>query len=420
MAEIEEIQVELESTLYSQTTEKLIELSNYFKLEASTDINKSKLKLLKSIRNYVEDRLKKEPTEDEISSGALPREEFLKDAVAFLVDQPPPLEKDQTDKEIALLEKMYSDLKIKQEQEMNDLKEKLSKLKQQKKDVKPSENEVDGLTEVKDLGQDNLQHGKEYGVKLGSSILKCEFKISGQIGEPSQTEKLTFVSLTHQIDSGLKRGYAHSDIIDAIIRSISPHSNLRSYIKMLPDLTLAKLRKILRLHYREKTASELYQELSVVCQNAKESPQQFLLRALGLRNKVQFASQEADSKFEYGFPLIQNTFLKSIETGLRDDILVTNLRPALHNTDLSDEDLMKYVNELATNQAERQSKLGSKPARSSAAVAITEPTQPKQNAAKESSQQNDLLLAEIREIKSDLSTLKQHVNFDQRPANRQS
>ena len=45
--------------------------------------------------------------------------------------QPPPLEKDQTDKELALLEKMHSDLKIKQEQEMNDLKEKLSKLKQQ-------------------------------------------------------------------------------------------------------------------------------------------------------------------------------------------------------------------------------------------------------------------------------------------------
>ena len=140
---------------------------------------------------------------------------------------------------------MYSDLKIKQEQEMNDLKENLSKLKQQKKDVKPSENKVDRLTEVKDLGQDNLQHGKEYGVKLGSSILKREFKISGQIGEPGQTEKLTFVSLTHQIYSGLKRGYAHSDIIDAIIRSIYPHSNLRSYIEMLPDLTLAKLRKYL-------------------------------------------------------------------------------------------------------------------------------------------------------------------------------
>ena len=168
--------------------------------------------------------------------------------------------------------------------------------------------------------------------------------------------------------SGLKRSHAHLDIIDAIIRSISPHSNLRSYIEMLPDLTLAKLWKLIRLNYKEKTASELYQELSVVCQNAKESLQQFFLHSLGLRNKVQFASQKGDSKFEYGFPLIQNTFLETIETGLRDDILVTKLRPALRNMDLSDEDLMKYVNELATSQAERQSKLASKPARASAAV----------------------------------------------------
>ena len=330
----------------------------------------------------------------------------MKDAIVFLIGQPPPIEKDQEDMEIALLEKMYSDLKIKQEQELNDLKGKLSKLKQQKKNAKSSNNEVESLTEVEDLGKDDLQDGKEHGVKLGSSILKREFKISGQIGEPGQTKKLTSVSLTHQIDTGLKRGYAYSDIIDAIIRSISPHSNLRSYIEMLPDLTPANLWKILRLHYREKTASELYQELSVVFQSAKESPQQFLLSALGLHNKVQFSSQEADSKFEYGFPLIQNTFLKSIETSLRDDILVTNLHPALHNTDLSDEDLMKYVNELTTNQAEIQSKLGSKPARASAAMATTEPAQPKQGTAKENSQQNDLLLAEIREIKSDLSTLK--------------
>ena len=35
-----------------------------------------------------------------------------------------------------------------------------------------------------------------------TSLLRREFKISGQIGEPGQTDKLTFVSLTHQIDSG--------------------------------------------------------------------------------------------------------------------------------------------------------------------------------------------------------------------------
>ena len=63
---------------------------------------------------------------------------------------------------------------------------------------------------------------------INPSLLRREFKISGQIGEPGQTEKLTFVSLTHQIDSGQKRGYKGNYIVDAIIRSISPQSSLRS------------------------------------------------------------------------------------------------------------------------------------------------------------------------------------------------
>ena len=43
--------------------------------------------------------------------------------------------------------------------------------------------------------------------KSNSSLLRREFTISCKIGEPGQTEKLTFVSLMHEIDSGLKRDY---------------------------------------------------------------------------------------------------------------------------------------------------------------------------------------------------------------------
>ena len=110
---------------------------------------------------------------------------------------------------------------------------------------------------------------------------------------------------------------------------------------MLPNITLAKLRKVLRLHYHKRTATELYQKLSVIRQNPKETAPQFLFRALNLRNKVLLVNQEDGSKFDYGLPLIQNTFLKSLETGLLDDILVTNLRPILRGPDHSDEDLIK-------------------------------------------------------------------------------
>ena len=99
----------------------------------------------------------------------------------------------------------------------------------------------------------------------------------------------------YQIDSGLKRDYQENEIVDAVIRAISPHSSLRSYVETISDLSLAKLRRILRVHYREKTASEVYQQLATVCQQSSgESPQQFLLRALDLRNKVNFASKESE------------------------------------------------------------------------------------------------------------------------------
>ena len=97
--------------------------------------------------------------------------------------------------------------------------------------------------------------------------------------------------------------------------------------------------------------------LQQVCQQINESPQQFLLRALDLRNKVNFASQESDCEFNYGLSLIQKTFVKSFETGLRDDILASNLRATLRTQGLTDEELMKQVNELASQQAERNTKL---------------------------------------------------------------
>ena len=51
---------------------------------------------------------------------------------------------------------------------------------------------------------------------LNASFLRRYFKISGQIREPGQADKLTFVSLTHQIDSGLKRGYKENDMVDGV------------------------------------------------------------------------------------------------------------------------------------------------------------------------------------------------------------
>ena len=57
---------------------------------------------------------------------------------------------------------------------------------------------------------------------------------------------------------------------------------------------------------------------------------------------------------EYSSQLIEKSFLKAFESGLRDENLVTNLRPFLRTSGISDDELMKNVNELATKQAKQK------------------------------------------------------------------
>jgi len=76
-----------------------------------------------------------------------------------------------------------------------------------------------------------------------------EFKILGQIGDSCQKDRLSFTSLAHQINAGLRRGYNEEEIVEAVIRVINPGLRLRRYFEGKLDLELARLRKILRSHY---------------------------------------------------------------------------------------------------------------------------------------------------------------------------
>ena len=78
-------------------------------------------------------------------------------------------------------------------------------------------------------------------VEVRSAIYKREFKVVGQIGEGGQSDKLTYVALIHQIESGLVKNYSEQEIAEAIIKSNSLHSSLRNYVLTLPDHSLAKL-----------------------------------------------------------------------------------------------------------------------------------------------------------------------------------
>jgi len=86
----------------------------------------------------------------------------------------------------------------------------------------------------------------------------------------SWRDGLSFVSLVRQIQSVIKAGYKESEIVEAVIRAVSPSLNLRSYLEMIQDLSLPRLGQIMKSHFKQKSATELYQELSVLHQEASE------------------------------------------------------------------------------------------------------------------------------------------------------
>ena len=107
------------------------------------------------------------------------------------------------------------------------------------------------------------------------AVYRRELKIVGIVGPESQKDRLSFVSLTRQVESAKAKGHTESEVIEAVIRAISPTLKLRSYVKTMEGLTLKKLLQILKAHYKQKSAAELYHELTILCQEPKESAEDF-------------------------------------------------------------------------------------------------------------------------------------------------
>ena len=73
-----------------------------------------------------------------------------------------------------------------------------------------------------------------------------------------------------EIEGALQNGYKPLEVVDAVVRSINPGIRLRSYLEGLESLTLPRLRRIMRSHYQEKSATELYRQLSTLVQEPQE------------------------------------------------------------------------------------------------------------------------------------------------------
>lgn len=121
-------------------------------------------------------------------------------------------------------------------------------------------------------------------------LQKKEFKIhGGQIGDIASD--ITYSNISKQIDQGLREMHTESEIIRAVFRTIKP-SNFKDMLSSKDDMTIAELKSFLHSHLGEKSSTELFQELINAKQHEHETPQQFLYRMMGLKQKVIFMSKQ--------------------------------------------------------------------------------------------------------------------------------
>ena len=159
------------------------------------------------------------------------------------------------------------------------------------------------------------------------------------------------------------------------------------------------INKILRAHFQEKNASELYTSLTNLVQNTNEEPQNFLLRALNLREKVIFESKAGNSKVKYEPAQCQSMFLHTVETGLISNTLRTRRRAHLQQPNVTDAELINELNIAVTEESERNLKLGLGP-KGKVKVTQVQSNNDEKSAVKE-------LVAEIKALKGEMATLKE-------------
>lgn len=243
--------------------------------------------------------------------------------------------------------------------ELEQLKEKYSQLqKEQTEALKLLQGEIDAAGErVKTMTTfESKSTSSDTSKKIPEVTLRREFRISGQIGEAGQKDKLSYTGLMNQIETGQRKGHSETEIIEAVIRAVSPGLALRDLLEIKNNLTLAILKTILRGHYKVDSSSDLLHRLMTLSQDPKESAQNFLFRAMELREKLCKRGEEDEGE-KLSADLIQRRFVRSLETGLISDAVKFQLKPYLSDYHVSDEVLIERVNEAENLEQERQQKL---------------------------------------------------------------
>lgn len=172
-------------------------------------------------------------------------------------------------------------------------------------------------------------------------LQRKEFRLhGGQISDT--TSDMTYNSICKQIDERLQEKHTEGEVIRGVLRAIKP-GNFRDMLTNKDDLTVTELKSFLQSHLGEKSSTELFQDLMCAKQHENETPQQFLYRMIGLKQRIMFTAKHTASVVKYDASTIQCIFLNTICQGIGEkyEDVRRELKPLLADPAVSDEALLR-------------------------------------------------------------------------------
>ncbi len=191
-----------------------------------------------------------------------------------------------------------------------------------------------------------------------SYLPRREFKVQGgQIGD--QSSDISYNNVCRQIDDGIKEGFPDSEIVRGVLRIMKP-GIFKEMLINKDDMTVTELKGFLQTHLREKNSSELFQELMCTKQDENETPQQFLYRVIGLKQRVLLTSRLADTDIKYATATVQDVFLHTVYQGFghKHTDVRRELKPLLANREITDDMILRHVMKITSEENERMKRLG--------------------------------------------------------------
>jgi hypothetical protein len=176
-------------------------------------------------------------------------------------------------------------------------------------------------------------------------------KLAGTIGAPKDAKNISYSNLMSQITDAQADGRKDQEIVRAIKRATAANSDIRSYLDTADSLDLTQVLEILQNFYREKSAGDLFSELSQICQGPSEKSTDFLLRAMQLRQRLTKTAKVEKKRYEADF--VQETFLSAVKTGLTEESISAKLTPLLNKVKTPDGVLLREINTAEQEHEER-------------------------------------------------------------------